>query len=186
MISKKKRSSPKFRAFFSPNSDDLPKTNKRFSSTLRPTSSRPPHLKFSSCSHLSFVWGGGLFSFLEQKSASKLLKTRYFAYFSGQWGRLEQNHSSLNYQAYCGFGVKNKTQSFQELFVGGHLFVFVEYLCNRSPKIKTKNIKNFSSILAIVNHRNCLDDSPPIILGQLDPYIKPMVKLKLCPRIKPL
>ena len=31
-------------------------------------------------------FGGGLFSFLEQKSASKALKTRYFAYFSGQWG----------------------------------------------------------------------------------------------------
>ena len=37
-------------------------------------------------------------------------------------------------------------------FFGGHLFVFAEYLCNRSPKIKTKNIKNYSSILAIVNH----------------------------------
>ena len=30
------------------------------------------------------------------------------------------------------------------------------------PKIKTKNIKNYSSILAIVNHRNWLDDSPPL------------------------
>ena len=29
---------------------------------------------------------GGLFSFLEQKSASNALKTWYFAYFSGQWG----------------------------------------------------------------------------------------------------
>ena len=28
---------------------------------------------------------GGLFSFLEQKSAIKALKTCYFAYFSGQW-----------------------------------------------------------------------------------------------------
>ena len=54
------------------------------------------------------------------------------------------------------FGGKNKTQSFQKLFVGRYLFVFVEYLCNRSPKIKTKNIKNYSSILAIVNHRNWL------------------------------
>ena len=52
--------------------------------------------------------------------------------------------------------------SFQKLFSGGHLFVFVEYLCNRSPKIKTKNIKNDSSILAIVNHWNWLDDSPPL------------------------
>ena len=53
-------------------------------------------------------------------------------------------------------------QSFQKLFSGGHLFVFVEYLCNRSPKIKTKNIKKYSSILAIVNHWNWLDDSPPL------------------------
>ena len=30
------------------------------------------------------LFGGGLFSFLEQKSASKALKTWYFAYFSGQ------------------------------------------------------------------------------------------------------
>ena len=51
--------------------------------------------------------------------------------------------------------------------MGGHLFVFVEYLCKRSPKIKTKNIKNHNSILAIVNHRNWLDDSPPLITCQL-------------------
>ena len=62
----------------------------------------------------------------------------------------------------CGFGGNIKTQSFQKLFSGGHLFVFVEYLCKRRPKIK-KNIKNYySSILAIVNHRNWLDDSPPL------------------------
>ena len=47
------------------------------------------------------------------------------------------------------------------------IFVFVEYLCNRSPKIKTKNIKNCSSILAIVNHRNWLDDSPPLTMKTL-------------------
>ena len=47
-------------------------------------------------------------------------------------------------------------------FFGGFLFVFVEYVCNRSPKIKTKTIKNYSSILAIVNHRNWLDDSAPL------------------------
>ena len=69
----------------------------------------------------------------------------------------------------CGFGGKIKTQSFQKLFSGGHLFVFVEYLCNRSPKIKTKNIKNYSSILAIVNHRNWPDDSPPLT------YLKDLV-----------
>ena len=38
----------------------------------------------------------------------------------------------------------------------------MEYLCKRRPKIKTKNVKNYSSILAIVNHRNWLDDSPPL------------------------
>ena len=30
--------------------------------------------------------GGGLFSIMEQKSASKTPKTGCFAYFSGQWG----------------------------------------------------------------------------------------------------
>ena len=45
---------------------------------------------------------------------------------------------------------------------GGYLFVFVEYLCNRSPKVQTKNIKNYSSISAIVNHRNWLDESPEV------------------------
>ena len=47
-------------------------------------------------------------------------------------------------------------------FFGGYLFAFGEYLCNRSLKIITKNIKNYSSILAIVNHLNWLDDSPPL------------------------
>ena len=59
---------------------------------------------------------------------------------------------------------RRRKQSFPKLFSGGHLFVFVEYLCKRSPKIKTKNIKNCSSILAIVNHRNWRDDSPPLSL----------------------
>ena len=40
--------------------------------------------------------------------------------------------------------------------------MFVEYLCKRSPKIKTKKIKNYSSILAIVNHQNWLEDLPPL------------------------
>ena len=75
-----------------------------------------------------------------------------------------QNHSRPNGLENCGFGGKNKTQSFQKLFSGGYFFLFVEYLCDRSPKIKTKTIKNYSSILAIVNHRNWLDDSPPFNL----------------------
>ena len=52
-------------------------------------------------------------------------------------------------------------KSFQKLFAGIS-FAFVEYLCNRSPKIKTKNIKNYSSILAIINHHNWLDNSLPL------------------------
>ena len=39
--------------------------------------------------YFSKSFGGGLFSFLEQKLASKALETCYFACFSGQWGRLE-------------------------------------------------------------------------------------------------
>ena len=82
----------------------------------------------------------------------------------------------------CGFGGKNKTQSFQKLFSGGHLFIFVEYLCKRSLKIKTKNIKNYNSILAIVNHRNWLDDSPPLtkqVKKSLDPCSKDSHRLSL-------
>ena len=47
-------------------------------------------------------------------------------------------------------------------FFGGYLLVFVEYLCNRNPKIKTKNIKNYSSILTIVNHWNWLHNLLPL------------------------
>ena len=57
---------------------------------------------------------------------------------------------------------RSKLRVSKNFFSGGHLFVFVEYLCKRSPKIKTKNIKNYSSILAIVKHRNWLNDSPPL------------------------
>ena len=57
---------------------------------------------------------------------------------------------------------RTKLNVSKNFFRRGYLFVFVEYLCNRSTKIKTKSIKNYSSILAIVNHRNWLDDSPPL------------------------
>ena len=60
------------------------------------------------------------------------------------------------------FWREEQNSEFPKTFFGGYLFVFVEYHCNRSPKIKTKNIKNCSSILAIVNHQNWLDDSPPL------------------------
>ena len=56
------------------------------------------------------------------------------------------------------FWREEQNSEFPKIFFGGYLSIFVEYLCNRSPKIKTKNIKNYSSILAIVNHRNWLDN----------------------------
>ena len=56
---------------------------------------------------------------------------------------------------------KTKFRVSKTFFVG-HLFVLVEYLCNRNSKIKTKDIKNYSSISAIVNHQNWLDDSLPL------------------------
>ena len=40
--------------------------------------------------------------------------------------------------------------------LGRYLFVFVEYLRNRSPKMRTKNF----TILTFVNYRNWLDASP--------------------------
>ena len=49
-------------------------------------------------------------------------------------------------------------------FFRGYLFGFVEYLNNRSHKIKIKNFKNYGSILTIVNHRNWLDKSPLLIV----------------------
>ena len=56
------------------------------------------------------------------------------------------------------FWREEQNSEFPETFFGGYLFVFVEYLCNRIPKIKTKIFKNYSSILAIVNQWNWLDD----------------------------
>ena len=61
------------------------------------------------------------------------------------------------------FWREEQNSEFSKSFLGGYLFVFVEYLCDRSSKIETKNTKNYSSILAIVNHRNWLDDLPPLI-----------------------
>ena len=90
---------------------------------------------------------------------------------NSQFCSSRQNYSRPNSLEKCSFGGKNKTQSFQKLFVRGYLFVFVEYLCNRCPKIKTKNTKNYSSILAIVNHRNWLDDSPPLIIAEISDCI---------------
>ena len=47
-------------------------------------------------------------------------------------------------------------------FFRGDIFLYLlNIFAISSPKIKTKNIKNYSSILAIANHRNWLDDSLP-------------------------
>ena len=67
----KKRSSPKLRWIFRPKS--------QIQTVLRAGSRRLLH-NFGSQIPL-----GGLFSFFEQKSASKALKTCDFAYISGQW-----------------------------------------------------------------------------------------------------
>ena len=54
-----------------------------------------------------------------------------------------------------------KTDSeFPKTFCRRYFFVFEEYLCNCSPKQEPKNFKTYISILALVNHRNCLDASP--------------------------
>ena len=60
------------------------------------------------------------------------------------------------------FWREEQNSEFPKTFYGRYLFAFVEYLCNRSLKIKTKNIKNYSSILAILNQRNWLDNSSPL------------------------
>ena len=48
-----------------------------------------------------------------------------------------------------------------EVFLSTQEDICLEYLCNRSPKIKTKHIKIYSLVLTMVNHRNWLDNSPP-------------------------
>ena len=72
-----------------------------------------------------------------------------------------QNHGRPNSLENYGFAGRINSE-FPKLFVEGYLFAFVKYLFNHSPKTKTKNLKTYSSILAIVNHRNWLNDSPPL------------------------
>ena len=63
----------------------------------------------------------------------------------------------------CKYRLKNKIfKNFKKIFYGGFLFVVIEYLCNRRPKMKIKHFKNCASILSIVNHRNWLDASLPL------------------------
>ena len=72
------------------------KTKKR-KSTLRPTFCVVHIFSGSSPNLTPIFFGGGLFSFLDQKSASKLLKIRYFAYFSGQCGAAASSTSPSSY-----------------------------------------------------------------------------------------
>ena len=64
------------------------------------------------------------------------------------------------------FRREEQNSEYPKSFFRRYFFVFAEYPCKRSLKIKTKNIKNYtgSSILAYVNPRNWLDDSPPLKL----------------------
>ena len=48
-------------------------------------------------------------------------------------------------------------------FFRGDIFLYLlNIFAITVPKLKTKNIKNYSSILAFVKHWNWLDDSPPL------------------------
>ena len=49
-----------------------------------------------------------------------------------------QNHSSLTYWAYCGFGGKNKTQGFQKLFWGDIFLYLLNIFAIAAPKLKQK------------------------------------------------
>ena len=44
----------------------------------------------------------------------------------------------------------------------GYLFVFVENLPKRNPKIRTKNFKKLICVWGIVNYQNWLNASPPL------------------------
>ena len=74
---------------------------------------------------------------------------------------------------------EEQNSEFPKTFFGGYLFAFVKYLCNRNPKIKTKNIKNCSSILTIINHWNWLDGSPPLnyTISKKPPNFKKNLKM---------
>ena len=79
----KKRYPPNLGCFFCPNLRDL---KKKSSARLKPNFfCSKSHLILDQLS-LPIPLGGGRFSFLVQKSASKVPKTGCFAYSSGQWG----------------------------------------------------------------------------------------------------
>ena len=50
-------------------------------------------------------------------------------------------------------------------FLLGNIFLYLLNIFATAPSKLKKNIKNYSSILAIVNHRNWLNDSLPLSSG---------------------
>ena len=66
---------------------------------------------------------------------------------------------------------------FPKTFSGVYLFVVVKYLCNRSPKMRTKKIQNYNLILAIISYQNWLDAFPPITNKSLKSIINLKYKL---------
>ena len=51
---------------------------------------------------------------------------------------------------------------FPKTFLERYLFALVEYLCNRSPKMRTRSFKNYISTLTIENYRNFLNALSPL------------------------
>ena len=107
----KKKSSPKFKGFFRPQLKiqrvflaeiRWSQKKKRSSPTLSELQNQKNPLFWSKQRQVLHNFGsqiplGGLFSFLEQKSASKALKTCYFAYISGQWASSSSLHPPAGY-----------------------------------------------------------------------------------------
>ena len=85
-----------------------------------------------------------------------------------------QNHIKPNSLDNCGFGGKDKTHSFQKLFLADIVLYLLNIFATAAPKCKTKHVKNYSSILAIaiVNHRNWVDDSLPLRSTTVPNFIK--------------
>ena len=72
---------------------------------------------------------------------------------------------SVNPRLFLEIATERTNSGFSKILSGGYLFVFVEYLYKRSPKMGpkiSKNIKNYISVLAIVNCRNWLAASPSL------------------------
>ena len=77
------------------------------------------------------------------------------------------------------FRLRKQIQSFQK-YLGGYLFVFVQYLRNHIPIIRAKLFKNWISILAIASHRNWLDILPPLTLLEINWHKFVLAGLKAC------